>query len=207
MYLSKVHIDWPHAKNPYELHRALWQLFPGRPDDERGFLFRVEKIEKGQGAVILMQSHEKPEYLAEGVVLKALRDANFRVQQGQRFRFRVRANPTKTIKDITKGTVLKKGKEYIRTVRVPLIKEDQQQLWLKRKLEDSAFIESVAIQSETALYFRKERDKMSGKIQTVLFDGIIVIKDKTAFKKLLESGVGPAKSFGCGMLSLAAVSC
>lgn len=204
MYLSKVHIDWLHAKNPYELHRALWRLFPDRPDDVRGFLFRVEKIEKGQGAVILMQSHEKPEQLADSVTLQALRDLQLLIQPGQRFRFRLRANPTKTIKDMTKGTVLKKGKEYTRTVRVPLIKEDQQQLWLKRKLEGCALIESMFMQPETALNFRKDRENMSGKIQTVLFDGVIVINDVAAFEKLLELGVGPAKSFGCGMLSLAA---
>lgn len=203
MYLSKVKLDWKQAKNPYEQHRALWKLFPDRPDKTRGFLYRVEQITKGQSAAVIMQSGEKPQQ-SEEVDLQALRELSLNLQQGQRLRFRLRANPIKTIKDKSKGTVTNsKNKTYTKTVRVPLIREEQQQAWIERKFDGAAEIETVIIQQELPLNFRKFKEKRSGKIQPVLFDGIVTVQNPEAFTNLLEQGIGPAKSFGCGMLSLA----
>ena len=56
MYLSKIHIPWTQAKNPYQFHQALWRLFPGLEEADRGFLFRVEQQQTGVGAQVLMQS-------------------------------------------------------------------------------------------------------------------------------------------------------
>ena len=50
MYLSKIHIPWRQAQNPYQLHQALWRLFPGFEDADREFLFRVEQLQKGIGS-------------------------------------------------------------------------------------------------------------------------------------------------------------
>ena len=61
MYLSKIHIPWHQAQNPYQLHQALWRLFPGFEDADREFLFRVEQLQKGIGAQVLMQSAMQPQ--------------------------------------------------------------------------------------------------------------------------------------------------
>ena len=204
MYLSKVQLDWEHAKNPYELHKALWQLFPDRPDENRNFLFRVENIVKNQSAQLLMQSVEKPVPGAKGELL-ACREIPLQLHEGQFLRFRLRANPIKTIKDVEKGVVEKKGKSFTRTARVPLIHEEQQQAWLERKFDGAALLQSLNIQKELVLNFRKHKEQRSGKIQTVLFDGVFQVLNPTALVAMMEQGIGPAKSFGCGMLSIAPV--
>ncbi len=204
MYLSKVQLSWEQARNPYEQHRALWQLFPNSPDAQRSFLYRVEQTVKGQGAGLLMQSLHSP--VETGVVnLVAIRDFNPFLYQGQTLRFRLRANPVKTIKDPRKGERIKNGKTYTRTVRVPLIKEEQQAAWLTKKLDGAAALKALTIQQELPLNFRKKSEKRSGKIQPILFDGILTVEDPEALLTLIKYGIGPAKSFGCGMLSLRAV--
>lgn len=203
MYLNKVYIPWQQAKNPYQLHQALWHLFPGHENDDRTFLFRVEQQQKGAGTQVLMQSVLMPESNEPSPQVLANRKYDLQLQNGQRLRFRLRANPIKTIKDNRKGTVEKKGKTYTKTVRVPLLHEEQQQAWLERKLNDCASLESLLIQPESVLYFRKSKENRSGKIQPVLFDGILTITDAKGFLDQLQQGIGPAKAFGCGLLTVA----
>jgi CRISPR system Cascade subunit CasE len=203
MYLSKIHIPWLQAQNSYQLHQALWRLFPDCEQADRDFLFRVEQLQKGIGAEVLMQSTTQPQSNEQSPALLAQREYVLNVQNGQRLRFRLRANPIKTIKDSSKGTVEKKGKIFTKTVRVPLLHEEQQQAWLERKLETFAQLETLIMQPELALYFRKAKEGRSGKIQTVMFDGILTVTDSKAFNREVTKGIGPAKSFGCGLLSLA----
>ena len=202
MYLSKIQIPWRLSKNSYHLHQALWKLYPGREDEQRKFLYRVERLEKGMATHILMQSTIRPQQSEESPVILDWREFNPVFSSGQRLRFRLRANPIKTIKDSHKGTVEKKGKLYTKTVRVPLIHEAQQQAWLERKLQGIAQLETLIIQPEPILYFRKTKENRSGKIQPVLFDGILRITDPDAFSALFQTGIGPAKAFGCGLLTV-----
>lgn len=205
MFLSKVHIPWQQAKNPYQFHQALWKLFPGYEDAERDFLFRVEQFQSGVGAQVLLQSAIKPEGNQQSPMLLAQREFALSIPSGQRLRFRLRANPIKTIKDSSKGTVMKKGKTFTKTVRVPLLHEEQQQVWLERKLQDFAQLETLIVQPEPVTYFRKAKEDRSGKIQTVLFDGIMTVTDPAEFEAQVLQGIGPAKAFGCGLLSVARV--
>ncbi|WP_026600475.1 type I-E CRISPR-associated protein Cas6/Cse3/CasE [Methylomonas sp. 11b] len=203
MFLSKIHIPWQQAKNPYQFHQALWRLFPGCEDAERDFLFRVEQVQSGVGTHVLLQSAIKPEGGEQSPLLLAQREFALAIPSGQRLRFRLRANPIKTIKDSSKGTVEKKGKTFTKTVRVPLLHEEQQQAWLERKVQDFAQLETLIVQPEPVTYFRKAKEARSGKIQTVLFDGVMTIIDPAEFESQVIRGIGPAKAFGCGLLSIA----
>jgi CRISPR system Cascade subunit CasE len=201
MYLSKIHIPWHQSQNPYQLHQSLWRLFLGFENADREFLFRVEQLQKGMGAQVLMQSAAQPQSNEQSPTLLAQREYVLNVQNGQRLRFRLRANPIKTIKDSSKGSVEKKGK----TVRVPLLHEEQQQAWLERKLQAFSQLETLIVQPEPVLYFRKAKEGRSGKIQTVMFDGVLTVTDAEAFNSQATKGIGPAKAFGCGLLSLARI--
>lgn len=200
MYLSKIHIPWHQAKNPYQFHQALWRLFPGHQESGRDFLFRIEQMQKGVGATLLLQSVLQPQSSEQSPLLLAQREFVLNVSNGQHLRFRLRANPIKTIKDSSKGTIEKKGKNYTKTVRVPLLHEEQQQVWLERKLQDFAQLETLIVQPEPILYFRKAKEGRSGKIQTVLFDGVLTVTDAITFKQEVAHGIGPAKAFGCGLM-------
>lgn len=203
MYLSKIHIPWPQAQNPYQLHQALWRLFPGHEDADREFLFRVEQLQRGVGTHILMQSTLQPQSVEQSPIILNWREYVVNIQNGQRLRFRLRANPIKTIKDSSKGTIEKQGKTFTKTVRVPLVHEEQQQAWLERKLQSFAQLESLIVQPEPVLYFRKAKEGRSGKIQTVIFDGILTATNAEVLSQEIRQGIGPAKAFGCGLLSIA----
>lgn len=205
MFLSKIQIPWHLAKQPYQLHQSLWTVFLRQPEAKRDFLFRVERLTWREGAAVLMQSIKQP-VSSNSVRVLAVKEWPLKLQAGQRLRFRLRANPVKAIKDVSKGTVIRNKKEYVRTTRVPLIKEDEQQAWLERKFAQCAQVESLIIQQEPPLNFRKAEEQRSGKIQPVLFDGIVTIVQPDSFSELVCKGVGPAKAFGCGMVSLAAAS-
>lgn len=205
MFLSKVHIPWKQAKNPYQFHQSLWKLFPDCDDAGRDFLFRVEQFQPGVGAQVLLQSAHKPEGSEQSPLLLAQREFALNIPKGQRLRFRLRANPIKTIKDSSKGTIERKGKTFTRTVRVPLLHEDQQQTWLERKFHGFGLLETLIVQPEPVMYFRKLKEGRSGKIQTVLFDGVMRVTDPAVFESQIIQGIGPAKAFGCGLLSVARV--
>lgn len=207
MYLSKVLVPWSAVKNPYQLHRELWKLFPGRPDDERNFMFRVETIQKGHSATVLMQSAWQPED-TDITRLVASKQVQLNVSEGMWLRFRLRANPIKTIKDEYKR-LDRRGK--IKSSRVPLVREMEQVAWIQRKLGDAVKFDSIQVTKEEPMFFRKHSNQAarqsehSGKIQPVCFEGIFQVTDSNALQSAIQHGVGPAKSFGCGMLSIAPV--
>ncbi len=101
--------------------------------------------------------------------------------------------------------ITKNGKIFSKTVRVPLLREEQQQTWIKKKLQAFSQLDIVIVQPEPVLYFRKTKEERSGKIQTVLFDGILTLTEPKRFIEQLQKGIGPAKAFGCGLLSIGKV--
>jgi CRISPR system Cascade subunit CasE len=199
MYLSKILVTGAACRNAYEIHRALWGLFPEDNDADRDFLFRVEKSD-GRQAEILMQSIREPRLIHNETRLIAIREYSFLLRAGQMLRFLLIANPVKTIND---EKVRKNAKGEIKKCRVPLIDDEAQRVWIGRKLEHVASLETLVIDRKLPLYFRKQKDQLTGKIQPVIYQGILKVQNPDALQKLIQDGIGPAKAFGCGLLSLA----
>lgn len=202
MFISRVEIPREAARNPYDLHRQLWHLFPGEEretrasseQDRQGFLFRVEDWGTGRPARLLVQSRRAP-VRADGLLLLGSREIQPTPSAGQRLAFLLTANPVKTITDAERDA--KPGK-HSEKCRVPLIKEDEQRDWLARKLATAATLEGADILPHAPLYFRK--GKRAGKLVTCTFEGMLRVDEPERLAHLLENGVGPAKAFGCGLL-------
>jgi CRISPR system Cascade subunit CasE len=202
MFMSRVELPWDAARNPYDLHRHLWHLFPGEAreartsgaEDRQGFLFRIEQNPVGRPARVLVQSR-RPPIAAEGAMLIGTREFRPQPSAGQRLAFLLTANPVKTIVDAQRDA--KPGKQSEKC-RVPLIKEEEQRLWLSRKLGEAGEIEVVNVLPHPPVFFRKGR--RGGKLVTVTFDGVLRVDDPEQLTALLENGIGPAKAFGCGLL-------
>ncbi len=197
MFLSQIEFDRAAARDPYQWHRALWKLFPGRDEAARDFLFRVEEGAARGPTRVLLQSAVRPES-AERVRVLACREYALALSPGRGLRFRLLANPVRTIKDAD-GRLNHRGE--IKSCRVPLIREEEQLAWLARKLEGGARLLASACSGLPPLYFRKKDHP--GKLATCLFDGVLEVTDAERFGELIRCGVGPGKAFGCGMLSLA----
>jgi CRISPR system Cascade subunit CasE len=196
MYLSKILVERRRVHNSYELHRALWTLFPGHEHDARGFLFRVE-VERPSSTELLLQSAWQPIPQSAEVRVVATRPYQLHLRRGQVLRFRLMGNPIKTIKD---DTGRQNARGAVKNCRVPLVLEEQQLRWLHRKLHHTVSIEAAVIHAQRPFYFRK--DGKAGKIMGVTFDGLLRVLDPALLWQQMQQGIGPAKSFGCGLLSI-----
>ncbi|NPU83378.1 MAG: type I-E CRISPR-associated protein Cas6/Cse3/CasE [Syntrophaceae bacterium] len=202
MHLSKVMISGSTCRNPYEIHRALWRLFPEDADAQRDFLFRVEHSGQ-QSAEVLLQSIREPlPSPSKEVRLVACKEYPLLLRAGQRLRFLLVANPVKTIAD-EHGRLKGDGQE--KKCRVPLLRDEDRQTWLTRKLNGFAVVEIAEVEKRPVLNFHKIREKRIGKIQPVVFQGILQVLNQDEFRNQIIKGIGPAKAFGCGLLSLARI--
>jgi CRISPR system Cascade subunit CasE len=194
MYLSKCLITNRKPMNPYEVHQKIWELFPDRPTETRDFLFRVEQSSP-TGQKILLQSTVEPIPTRDGVVVLDQKEISYSFKAGMVLQFFLTANPTKRIR--AKGD--KKGNQG--RCRVPLIDEDEIHDWLTRKFADVGRLHDVTIAGKNNLYFRKKG--RPGKIVTINYTGLLHLDETEPLINLVENGIGPAKVFGCGLLSLA----
>lgn len=202
MFLSRVEIPWDLARNPYDIHRQLWRLFPGEAKETRrnseelrqGFLFRIEDNQVGRPVRLLVQSRRSPETAADLIVV-GTRELQPQPAVGQRLGFLLTANPIKAITDRQREAKSGKASEKC---RVPLIQEADQHQWLIRKLANAGNVEVVSMLPHAPIYFRK--GNRGGKVVTVTFEGVLRVAKPEALIAKLENGIGPAKAFGCGLL-------
>lgn len=185
---SRVAMNW--MNNPYRVHQ---RLMMGCDQDPR-VLFRVEENENG--LLILVQSHNAPNWqaafngfqvLAGNPQIKSF-DANS-ISAGL-YHFRLIANPT----------IKKNGK------RLGLIKEKDQVQWIERKMQDAgARIVQCQLINKGFIYCHKtvSSAKEQQTYLSVQYDGVLDVIEPPSMIKALENGVGAAKGYGFGLISLA----
>jgi len=228
MFLSRAYLN-PLARavradlaDPVGLHRTVMRLFPdgvgAEPRKHLGVLYRVDADERRGRFVLLVQSKELPDFsrLPSGY-LRDLRDdlelaldgvtdnpsvrdvsqERKDIQAKQTFVFRLRANTTKKI---PKG-----GKDGGRTKngqRVPVQGDEARILWLKRREAKGGFaIEAVRV-NDVAWASGTRSDSRRVTFAGAQFEGRIAVTDPDAFRATLAEGIGPAKAFGFGLLSV-----
>lgn len=196
MYFSQIQISEQIAKNPYEIHRKLWTLFPDQNDTKRSFLFRANWPKQRAPIPILLQSIDEPvDQNLKGLRLLNKKAINFNLKEQSLLRFSLCANPIRC--------------ENASRRRVFLHKEEEQMAWLYRKMSGAVDLKEAQIVSFRNLYFCKNKyseDRVHrGKISVVTFGGVLEVKNADKLYKLVKQGIGPAKSFGCGLLTLARV--
>ncbi|HEX8237993.1 MAG TPA: type I-E CRISPR-associated protein Cas6/Cse3/CasE [Abditibacteriaceae bacterium] len=224
LFFSKLLLN-PHSRevlrdlrDPYQLHRTLSRAWgEGDEYEQARVLFRVESAAE-HVSVLLVQSQRAPawdklpsKYFHAAPQTKEWQPA---VQAGQMLAFRLRANPT----------VKRDGKRW------GLYRESEQLEWIGRKALQHGFeLGQVTATKEgqpqrapgrtkpNVQFWRDsiaacpQRDK--GNVLTertapavfcaARFDGILCVKDVEVFLHALHNGVGSAKGFGFGLLSVA----
>jgi CRISPR system Cascade subunit CasE len=185
--------------DPYELHRTLLRAFPDAEEGGPGrILYRVEPPPRNEPCfVVLVQSEVAPDWSrlerSSNYLLESPpppKPFNPALAPGQRLCFRLRANPT----------VKRDGK------RRPLLDEAQQRAWLSRKGSESGFrVERVEVSPEGASSGHKPAGGATMTIthHAVRFDGLLAVADPERLGNTLKAGIGSAKGFGFGLLSLA----
>ena len=185
---SRAALGW--LSNAYRVHQRLLMACEGDPR----LLFRVE--EDAEPRHILVQTHSRPQwerafgqasFLSRPPEMKAV-DPMPAV--GQRYRFRLVANPT-----------VKRDEK-----RVGLVHEEEQRAWLARKLSEcGASLEAAVVSARGFQRSSKGSARDTGR-QThlmVRFEGILRAEDPERLRTAIQHGIGPAKGYGCGLLSVA----
>ena len=209
MYLSRLTLN-PRDRNarrdlssPYELHSTLARMFADAPQQTERVLFRLERGENR----VLIQSRTRPDFsaLPRGYCLHAECRDDYgeklrAVVSGQRLAFRLLANPTSR-ETLGEGSAKRKR-------RKPLLDGQAQEAWLRRKLTDEAGAQLVS--GRAAILDTQRNEKRGGRsnegTQThvpVLFEGVLVVGDPDRLRAAIENGIGSAKGYGFGLLSLA----
>lgn len=199
MYLSKVLVKAPMCRNPYDIHRALWGLFPDDAHAKRDFLFRIEQSNYSH-TEILMQSVRQPTTVSDIASIVACKAYRPVFTLGHQLRFLVVANPIKMVND---ESGRKNARGEIKKCRVPLLREDELRAWIERKLSNAASMRALAINTSSPIKFKKTEENRLGKIQPVVFKGILEVQVPESLMTFVKAGIGPAKAFGCGLISLA----
>jgi len=223
MFLHRIHLD-PRCRearrdlaDPYQLHSTLCRAF-SKPDTkctESEFLWRLEPETDSSGCPrILVQSRTSPDWTGIGVkgwlaMADPAVDLKDRLKldslkAGQRFRFRLRANPC----------VTRNGK------RLGLLRLEEQEAWIVRKGEQHGFslplLASFDLSETTQkrIDVRISQEQMlrgnqhSGnpvRIYSVLYDGIVMVTAPDIFRTALRTGIGHGKVMGLGLLSVAPI--
>jgi CRISPR system Cascade subunit CasE len=199
MFLSRLHLNktrvavlW--ASNPYRVHQRLMMACDGDPR----LLFRIEDAPEGapEGTQILVQSHVEPNWpfaFGDFDVLRCPpehKSFDPQLQPGRLYRFRLFANPT----------VKRNGN------RLGLFKEQDQRAWLTRKMEAAGAKLVGCVAASRGLQRSDRNPAKDENVAThfaVLFEGVLQAQDPEQLKKTVEHGVGSAKGYGFGLLSLA----
>lgn len=217
MFLSKLILNpkcnqvRSELAQPYEMHRTIMTAYPYKRNNNEpfGVLFRIDENRKNGKIILLVQTQEKPyweyiiahneKYLLEEPEIKEIDEIFSKISNGNIFRFRLCANPSKKIKD-------KKGQEAERSLRIGLYKESEQEHWIRtQKAKDNGFkILNLTIIPQG--YKESKKFKNNNPIIkhfSVLYEGVLQVTDKNNFVKGLKNGIGSAKAFGFGLLSIA----
>ena len=193
----------------YEMHRSLLRAFP---DHDAGgvkrVLFRVEPSREDCSPMVLVQSEQEPDWtpLVEmryarvdgprsvdfAVERPASSEGTVLIRKDDRLRFRLLANPT----------VKRDGKRH------GLLQESQQIEWIQRKAASGGF-KCEPLDLDVMSVGRYQSCRRNGSSRSMVshhavrFEGVLRVTEPVTFIETIEVGIGSAKAFGFGLLSIA----
>lgn len=226
MYLTRMPLNVARGEtrrlvsSPYRMHAAVEAAFPPgavRSDGEGRILWRLDqRVDEPQGLWLYLASPQKPDLthlveqagwpLHEGLwVTKDYAPLLERLENGQRWEFRLKANPVRKVRE-DKGRRPRPGVEGTIQAHVTV---DQQIDWLLSRAADHGFAvpcgdagePMVVVSQRNRETFRRGNDEVT--LSTALFDGVLEVIDADLVRTALCQGIGRAKGFGCGLLTLA----
>jgi len=215
MYLSRIEVNQRRREtvralsNPRVVHAAIEASFPVCNHANKRTLWRVEML--AERTYFLVLSGGKPDFThivqqfgwPEAEQRWQTKDyTSFidRLTEGQQWHFRLCANPTHSVVTGDRS----RGKVYGH------VTVEQQKEWLLKRAANNGFNLcdcAFEITSRNIKKFRKAKDSGQGSfevtINTAVFEGDLTITDKTRLTAALLNGIGKAKAYGCGLLTLA----
>lgn len=213
MYLSRVEVNprrrdtMKALKSPEIIHAAVMASFPtlGREGNDR-VLWRIDRL--GPSEYILVQSQIKPDFThiveqfgwpESDQQWDTLNYDDFlnNIRKGDVRRFCIRANPTRSV--MQNDSKSKRGKVCQH------ITVEQQLGWLVERSEKCGFTVndsnlSLKITERENLRFKNKNNNIS--LTVVVYEGILRVEDPKLFLDAIGGGIGRAKAYGCGLMTV-----
>lgn len=135
------------------------------------------------------------------------------ITEGSEWLFRIQVNPTKAIPHHDSSAPRKRG------LIIPLVKEEQQVEWFLSKARASGFhIPDTGladaggsltpalrvIENKELVFYKNEASDSRRKVtlRKSILEGQLVVNDLEKFRRTLTEGLGRAKSYGNGLLTI-----
>lgn len=185
------------AADANRLHQELMRLAPDdlgdSPRSAAGLLYRMEESRTGLRILVQTQMRPRVDRLSDGlatnVTSRELTPLLNNLRTGAYVRYRIAANPTQRVGD-PKADPRRKGKLTVVTG------ERGDLWWLTRATAHGLHPLSI---TQTRL-----SDTRAGRVAHAVtrFDGLAIVTDVKPLRQAVLNGIGRAKSYGCGLLSL-----
>ena len=227
MYLSRMpvnvvrHEAWELVSSPYKMHAAVEHAFPPQnhePCEEGRILWRLDMDPRDSDRLYLyVVSPAVPDFthINEQVGWPSLHAWETKdyapvlnsLAPGQRWAFRLKANP---VRKVLKNRSEKSAYDVVGAIQGH-VTERQQAEWLLTRAEPCGFsVVDGADGKPWLTVSQRRRQGFSHKGTTVtlvsaVYDGVLEVVDPDAFRHTLCFGMGRAKGFGCGLLTIAPV--
>lgn len=190
------------------MHSAIMASFPSFGKVEEGrVLWRLDRL--GASTYFLVQSPGRPDF-SHIVDQYGWPDAEqkwdvvdydgflSKIENGQEWRFRLTANPVHSV-----NTGDGRGKVMAH------VTVEQQKRWLLDRAASHGFAIPVGIDGDPALQITErhvrtfDRNGSRVTISMATFEGRLDVTDADSLRRSMLCGIGRAKAYGCGMLTLA----
>jgi CRISPR system Cascade subunit CasE len=221
MYFSRITLGddarqssnfWNLFQTPYTLHQAICQLFSEHPNQKRDFLYRLDMTNRRP--LIYSVSARLPQQHT-GIWNIESKPYTPQIRVNEKLAFVLRVNPVVSKRDednrqhrhdVVMDLKSNLKKEIKPPVTMPSINEIAHQAggeWLSRRSEVNGFsIDKDRIRSDS-YHQEKFVKKRGGKViqySTLDITGELSVTDPDLLLEKLNQGIGPAKSFGCGLM-------
>lgn len=218
MFFSRVELN-PQRRgsrrlvaSPQAMHAAVLCSFPGILSDrtDARVLWRTDTV---PGSVRLyVVSPERPDFAhlieqAGWPTLQTWETREYtglldRLAAGQLWSFRLTANPTHAVPGADRTEPSK---------RFGHVTVEQQEQWLLARAQRAGFAieqtpegaSALTVHDRRSLQFERKGHRIT--LSQAVFDGVLRVLDEGTLRKTLVSGLGPAKAYGCGLLTLAPI--
>ena len=228
MYLTRMPINGARlggrrlVASPYRLHAAVQAAFPpgmATRDGDGRILWRLDqRADEPQAFWLYIVSPEKPDltHVVEQAGWPACdclwETKDYQpflgcIEAGQRWEFRLKANPVRKVRE-DKGC--RPDGRVVGTIQGH-VTVGQQLEWLASRAEAHGFTlrldgngnPAVVVSQRNRETFKRGSDEVT--LATAVYDGELVVTDADRMRATLCQGIGRAKGFGCGLLTLAPV--
>lgn len=200
--------------SPHTIHAAVLAAYSDpRPSADGRVLWRLDQYENGKKLLLYVVSPEKPDFThvieqagwptTHAWETRSYAELLDSLRAGQRWSFRLTANPTHAVR--------KEGMDD--TKPLAHVTVDQQLRWLVDRAVGLGFRivpaivgaddgdPDLVVVDRDVRRFKRRRSTVT--IATATFEGTAEVIDGDALRRCLTHGIGRAKAYGCGLLTLA----